>query len=420
MLYFRILYCRIENCVAAIGAMRFCAQLRLRIFIFGGVFKMKKIVTLLLAFILVLSFVGCGKEEVEEKPGNYENESVLNSETHKKDETNMSDFDKGTNVLFEEIYAEFEEEINNTVTEMYENLEELDEELNSYRKYIENTDKVESFYLNIYRNTKSLCIKMYEYSVIYAENILESEKSNDDKYKDFEVIYDNIYDDAGDEIYDLIYDDLFDDMYDLFYDGLLDEAYDNEEYNEYSEWSDARSNEYDMWSDTRSDVYDIWSDTRSDIYDFWSDLRGELWDDDIDRAYKKIEDFKEDIEKLKTDIDDSDMLENSDESKITSSVSEEKTEESNDEYIEGMHIEFKEAMDSYEAFFDEYCEFMKKYKENPTDLSLLADYAEYMAKYIDVMAKLEKMGEEELNDAELLYYIEVNNRISQKLLEVAY
>ena len=46
-------------------------------------------------------------------------------------------------------------------------------------------------------------------------------------------------------MYDGIYDGILEDMYDDFYDGLLDDAYDNEEYSEYSEWSDARSDEYE-------------------------------------------------------------------------------------------------------------------------------------------------------------------------------
>ena len=45
-------------------------------------------------------------------------------------------------------------------------------------------------------------------------------------------------------------------------------------------------------------------------------------------------------------------------------------------------------MDSYEAFFDEYVEFMKKYKDSDDPTSMLADYADYMAKYADAMEKL--------------------------------
>lgn len=81
--------------------------------------------------------------------------------------------------------------------------------------------------------------------------------------------------------------------------------------------------------------------------------------------------------------------------------------------------EFKEAMDSYEQFIDEYVAFMKKYKENPMDTSLLADYATYMSKYAEFVKDFEKWEDEEMNAAETSYYIEVQARVSKKLLEVA-
>ena len=81
--------------------------------------------------------------------------------------------------------------------------------------------------------------------------------------------------------------------------------------------------------------------------------------------------------------------------------------------------DFKAAMDSYEAFFDEYVAIMKKYKANPTDLSILTDYATYMGQYADMMQKFEAWENEDLNKAELAYYIDVQARITKKLLEVA-
>lgn len=81
--------------------------------------------------------------------------------------------------------------------------------------------------------------------------------------------------------------------------------------------------------------------------------------------------------------------------------------------------EFKAAMDSYEKFMNEYVAFMKKYAENPTDLSILTDYAKYMEEYADMMLKFEKWENEDLNTAETAYYIEVQARISKKLLEIA-
>ena len=92
------------------------------------------------------------------------------------------------------------------------------------------------------------------------------------------------------------------------------------------------------------------------------------------------------------------------------------TEGENDNVIDP---EFKAAMDSYEKFFDEYVAIMKKYKANPTDMSILTDYANYMGQYADMMQKFEKWENEDLNTAEAAYYVDVQARITKKLLEVA-
>lgn len=89
------------------------------------------------------------------------------------------------------------------------------------------------------------------------------------------------------------------------------------------------------------------------------------------------------------------------------------------ELVDGMRPEFKEAMDSYEAFYEEYCDFMKAYNENSSDVKLIAKYAKMLKKAQDVDEKFEEWEDGDLNDAELKYYIEVQGRVSQKLLEVA-
>lgn len=85
----------------------------------------------------------------------------------------------------------------------------------------------------------------------------------------------------------------------------------------------------------------------------------------------------------------------------------------------GLRSDFKTAMDSYEKFFDEYVAIMKKYANNPTDTSILADYSKYMGKYAQMMSDFEKWESEDMNDAELAYYLEVQGRITKKLLEVS-
>ena len=92
---------------------------------------------------------------------------------------------------------------------------------------------------------------------------------------------------------------------------------------------------------------------------------------------------------------------------------------SSDELIDGLRPEFKEAMDAYEAFYDEYCDFMEEYMKNPTDFQLLLKYSELLAKAEEMDRTFEEWDDTELNDAELKYYLEVSNRIMQRLLEAA-
>lgn len=88
--------------------------------------------------------------------------------------------------------------------------------------------------------------------------------------------------------------------------------------------------------------------------------------------------------------------------------------------VDGMRPEFKKAMDSYEAFMNEYCDFMKKYTESAgADLGLLADYTDYMSKYADVVEDFEAWDNGEMNTAEIEYYWEVQTRVEKKLLELA-
>lgn len=93
---------------------------------------------------------------------------------------------------------------------------------------------------------------------------------------------------------------------------------------------------------------------------------------------------------------------------------------SSEQLADGMRPDFKEAMDSYEAFYDEYCDFMKKYNENPGELSLIMEYADMLTRSAEMTKKFEEWNSDDLNDAEMKYYLEVNTRVSQKLLEVAY
>ena len=97
------------------------------------------------------------------------------------------------------------------------------------------------------------------------------------------------------------------------------------------------------------------------------------------------------------------------------SKKEEATKPSNN----GLRTDFKKAMDDYETFMNEYVEFMKKYsKSDGSDMSLLKDYATMMSKYEKSMKSFEAWEDDDLNDAETKYYIEVQGRVNKKLLEI--
>lgn len=84
----------------------------------------------------------------------------------------------------------------------------------------------------------------------------------------------------------------------------------------------------------------------------------------------------------------------------------------------GLRPEFKDAMEHYEAFYDEYCDFMAQYMANPYDPTLLAEYADMLAELAEMDSAFEAWGDSDLNDEELAYYLEVQTRVLQKLSSV--
>lgn len=96
-----------------------------------------------------------------------------------------------------------------------------------------------------------------------------------------------------------------------------------------------------------------------------------------------------------------------------------KTPNNDSDMVDGMHRDFKEAMDSYEEFFDEYVAFMKKYENSDNPMSMFSDYTKFMSQYSETMQKLDEWKSKDLNTKEAAYLLDVTNRINKKLLEVA-
>ena len=86
----------------------------------------------------------------------------------------------------------------------------------------------------------------------------------------------------------------------------------------------------------------------------------------------------------------------------------------------GLRKEFKEAMDSYERAMDEYITFMTKYNASKgTNPELITAYSEYMKKYIDATDAFKKWDSKEINKEEAKYYVDVQTRVTQKLMKVS-
>ncbi len=276
---------------------------------------MRRILSLLLAIMMILSLSACSEKQPEQITGNeqpqstkesvdseIDNGKVPTTDTSASTTESDSEIDNGkmptvetsANTI-EELEIAIAKDVEDTVNALNNEWQALSATINSYDDYVKNAEKVEAFYDKINYEAEQVFIRLQQYAVKYAELIMSSDISNDDKYDAFDDLNDCIYDDAADDLNDDIYDGLLDDMQDALYYDILD---DSDDADDYSEWYDVRSDEYENWYDTRSDVYENWYDTRSDVYDFCYDMRGELWSDDIEKAEKALADYKEDVEKL--------------------------------------------------------------------------------------------------------------------------
>jgi hypothetical protein len=91
----------------------------------------------------------------------------------------------------------------------------------------------------------------------------------------------------------------------------------------------------------------------------------------------------------------------------------------NTEMVDGMRSDFKDAMDSYEAFYTEYCDIVKAYTKDPSNQDLIDRYAAVVTKQVEMDNMFTAWGKKELNEKELKYYLEVHSRVADRLLEIS-
>lgn len=100
-------------------------------------------------------------------------------------------------------------------------------------------------------------------------------------------------------------------------------------------------------------------------------------------------------------------------------TSSETKQNSTENQTTGISKEFKDAMDSYEQYIDEYIAFMKNYSDNKSDLSLIKQYATMLQKYQKASNDFDKWNDKDLNKEEQKYYVDVQTRVNKKLANAA-
>ncbi len=181
----------------------------------------------------------------------------------------------------------------------------------------------------------------------------------------------------------------------------------------WKEWTDVETG--DKWSfdgkkiimRSKSLHYDIYAEISGmniASLTFQSDNPG--WDDEI---FVRVSD--------KADSKDVDAYVALIEKQLNISLNRPSKQSDNGE-ASGVSKELKEFLDGYEAFVDEYVEFMKQYQKNPTDLTLLLKYAAIMKKYADFEKALENYDSNKMSVTDSAYYLEVITRCTQKMIGV--
>lgn len=353
----------------------------------------KRLFALLLAVCMILSMTACGEKKDNAAPEAQDKEESLSNRP-------ASQYDNST---LEGILTGIETDFADSIKFLQDSFEDLNASVGeTYEEYKENKKLLTEWYALILSEETALMERTKERAVEYLKLISSSIDHKDDDAMDdaMDDYYDRIYDGAMDDFYDEIYDNLMEDAYDTYYDGIVGDGYELEPYDK---WSDESSAAYKEWSDTSSNIYKGWSDTSSILYRYWSSVSSGFYQNNFD-----VDAIIEECKKKMADEE----AEAAQEAK-----KEEAAKEGNSEDI---RPEFKEAMDNYEAFFDEYVEFMNEYSSADADdmLAMMEDYTEYMKQYVETLEAFEKLESSDMSADEAIYYAEVSTRIYAKMLEI--
>ncbi len=207
---------------------------------------MKKILTMLLTCLLVISIAGCGGSS--KTPDEVKNALLTDIDTTTDNLQYKSDVVKDT------VGA-------------------------SYDAYNENKDSINDFYKELNKDSKTLYTNIYNYTYEYCEALVASEDtSTDEGIENIKKSIEDFESDVDDELMDFYHDasDCCDNVHDAA-DGVCWDAYIDDKIGS------------DEWSDIDDKLYDTYDTEDDKIYD----------------AYEKASDkLSEDVEKFEDGIDD--------------------------------------------------------------------------------------------------------------------
>ncbi len=80
---------------------------------------------------------------------------------------------------------------------------------------------------------------------------------------------------------------------------------------------------------------------------------------------------------------------------------------------------FRAMVDEYEAFMNQYVDFMVKYQGSDDVVGMAVEYGKMMSQYGDWAEKIDEVDENALSNEDAAYYLDALNRVNQRLLEIA-
>lgn len=364
---------------------------------------LKKIVIMVIATLCMTCLFACGEEKKEVKTKKKVETDV------KVDKRQKVDISKPENI---KEYVGSAKDLGKQVSDMVLLLEKKHSKLrknigNSFEGYQAHRDDINEYYALILSDSKASFDQLSTDSLGYFKRIFREYAGDEDKLEDaIDDYYDEIYDGVLDDYYDDVYDGILDQIYDDYYSGVLDDVVDKMDYDE---WSSLSSEAYKSWSTASSDVFKTWNKISSGCYEIWSEASNQLWNEgkDINELMAKMSSAY-----IKSQVD-----QETEEPEETKEPEETEIPENGNDATTGIREDLKEALDSYEEFVDEYVEFLKEFKESDDITSMMNDYNSYMAKYTETMSKIQQLDTGDLSKEEAAYYLEVVNRINQKIME---